>query len=329
MTQPTDRANPTADIGPLPERLERALSGSLPCIQCRYDLRGVSIRGVCPECGTAVRASILARVDPSAAALQPIERSWLVAAGLVVWVASMLAAVLVNWLSVLHQLVTNWTIPGGQSVVQGRAGVVAAGLIALAGLAVIAICRPHRAVPVWMTVCALVGAALHAPLAYVAMMLGETSGKAIGGLQVLTFWEPAPVRTHERWIAWLLAIAIIALVRPVARTLVARSITIRSGRVDRQTMIAIAAAIALVFLGDGLGLAGAGSQSPSSPLTIVGAILVLIGAALLTIGLVSSLVDVVRIARAVVSPGPSPEQLGLVGGGDAEGESPLPRESPA
>lgn len=46
------------------ERLERILAGPLPCVVCRYDLRGISIRGLCPECGTATDQAIIRQTLP-------------------------------------------------------------------------------------------------------------------------------------------------------------------------------------------------------------------------------------------------------------------------
>ncbi|MBX3403437.1 MAG: hypothetical protein KF699_08510 [Phycisphaeraceae bacterium] len=41
----------------------------LACMSCKYDLRGLPIGGVCPECATSIRTSI-------AAAVGKIERPW-------------------------------------------------------------------------------------------------------------------------------------------------------------------------------------------------------------------------------------------------------------
>ena len=287
------------------ERLERILAGPLPCVVCRYDLRGISIRGLCPECGTAIRATILARVDPRAAELTPIRYPWLVALGLVVWVGGMLLAVLACWFAALVQIIVNWSTPTPMPGFQEQWGLLVALLIWTAGLGALCICRPHRLIPRWMTACILLGAALHVPMGILALKLGTIASHATGGWQVDTFWEPAPDRTLHRWSAWVLGLLIIVLIRPVARALVARSLAIRTGRVDRQTMVAIAAAVAVVFLGDGLGLASVGSGMPYTGMGTAGAAMVLIGSILLTLGLLGGLVDAVRIARSVITPGPS------------------------
>ncbi len=66
-------------------RLSRELAGDLPCIQCGYNLRGLTVKGMCPECGTSVRATLLAVVDPMAGEFRPISFPRLTAYGMLVW----------------------------------------------------------------------------------------------------------------------------------------------------------------------------------------------------------------------------------------------------
>ena len=77
-------------LGRAPAAAVAVLEADVHCARCGYNLRGISIRSVCPECGAAVRATILAVVDPHASELQPIRHPWPVAAGLVLWAASAL-----------------------------------------------------------------------------------------------------------------------------------------------------------------------------------------------------------------------------------------------
>jgi len=78
--------------------LDRELGGELPCSVCHYELRGLSIRGVCPECGTAVRATILFRVDPMADEFRPLTSPWFTAQSLVLWSIGGLVAAVGFWL---------------------------------------------------------------------------------------------------------------------------------------------------------------------------------------------------------------------------------------
>src|SRR5581483_4291904 len=83
---------------PVPVVLGRELGGDLHCVVCSYNLRGLSIRAICPECGTAVRATILSVVDPHASILRPITFPRLTAAGVILWAAGAVAVAMMAWL---------------------------------------------------------------------------------------------------------------------------------------------------------------------------------------------------------------------------------------
>lgn len=70
---------------------EGRIAEDCPCVQCRYNLRGLPPHGKCPECGFRVRPSVLARSQPGLArrGVRRIERNYFVwrlvrAAGLAV-----------------------------------------------------------------------------------------------------------------------------------------------------------------------------------------------------------------------------------------------------
>jgi hypothetical protein len=172
--------------------------------------------------------------------------------------------------------------------------------------------------------------ALHLPLAVTGFMLcrlhpvmsgaGRTGGSMIGPLSMV--WEPAPDRSVFRTFAGIAGLVIIAAMRPATRVLVSRSLAIRTGRVDRQTLLATAAAIVVLMTGDLLGLLARSSHGLASEWMLLTALTLLaFGAVLLGIGLLSSLVDAARIARAIVRPGPSLTEVihGPADGGVTEG----------
>ncbi|MEM7623588.1 MAG: hypothetical protein AAF235_10360 [Planctomycetota bacterium] len=78
---------PTPPAAPKPGQpdVATALLGDLPCVNCSYNLRGLSVRAVCPECKTAVLATVLAVIDPKAEEFSAIGSPRVVAAGFVVW----------------------------------------------------------------------------------------------------------------------------------------------------------------------------------------------------------------------------------------------------
>jgi hypothetical protein len=300
-----------------PLNLAVSLVGRLPCVVCRYDLRGVSILGVCPECGTAVRATLLAVVDPLADELNPIDRPRTVARGLLTWVGALsLAGLLAAW-GAIHQLVTLWESGQSADLPRWMPWIVAA-LVLVAGGGATFLTRPHARVPSSYTLAAWTGVTAHLPLAAIALMLGRlhpmTPGTVRPGSDVLgpfaVAWDPAPDRSILRTLAGLIGLLIIVSMRPVARVLVARSLAIRTGRVDRQTMLATAAAILVFLAGDLIGLFARNTRGIVGEWGLLAAItLMVFGGVLLGLGLLGSLVDAVRIARSVVRPGPSLRQV--------------------
>ena len=311
-----ESGNQELPVAPSASRLAVSLEGRLPCVYCRYDLRGVSILGVCPECGTAVRATLLAVVDPLATELRPINRPVAVGVGLLAWVGLLcVAAVLVGG-DLIRQILAAWHM-GEPTAAPGWTAWAVAILVGCAGVGAAMLVKPHDVVARRDTVLAWVGVVLHLPLAASGVLLfdlhpsgwGSRSGaSALGPLAVI--WEPSSERTMLRMLACVAGLGIIVCMRPIARVLVARSLAIRTGRVDRQTMLATATAIVVVMAGDALGLAARWNDSSLSEWMMLGAVTLLgFGALLLCIGLFSSLVDVVRIARAIIKPGPTMQQV--------------------
>ena len=283
--------------------LASELTGDLPCARCRYNLRGLSVRGVCPECGVPVRATLLAVVDPHASEIQPIFHPHLTAIGLQLWSFSALLAALATWLlrgaDLAH--VFGLTRPGagwpGETL--PRAVPV---LLLLSGIGATALIRPHALIPrryIW--------AAAGACAAYLA--LAAVSWRIhvdVDAWSSAVFFRNG-ARSAERpllRVASDVLVAAIALgLRPNARLLVARSLLLRSGDVDRQTLAALAGSAGVALLGDLLHLGSAIMDPSRSELVrLMGTMLIGLGSTLLTIGLIGVAWDCVRLWPATVAP---------------------------
>jgi hypothetical protein len=273
-------------------------------------LRGLSILGVCSECGTPVRATILTRVDPQAKQLKPLTRPGLTAWGLVVWGGGgFVAAILTWWLRVAEfRGVSNagWTAYLAWGIVA---------CVALSGLGSLVLVRPHAGLSRQHEGMALAGSVLTFFLAWVLWVLhveidGAGSAAFFGG-------GDAPVETRRH--AWRIAalalmLLVMLLLRPHARQLYVRSLLMRTGRMDRQTMAAMIAVVGIIALGDTLVLASAGGGGAVGSMTrLIGQIVILFGSLLLTVGLGAIVVDVVRLKSVIEEPALGIEDVVKVG----------------
>lgn len=101
MTEPTDdrRPTPAPDGSPI----------SFPCRRCRYEIRGISLEGLCPECGEPIWRTLAEQVDLTAAMIDPetCRRT-----GRLLPVAAVLVAATMA-LAALPPAVWPWTGAGG------------------------------------------------------------------------------------------------------------------------------------------------------------------------------------------------------------------------
>ena len=287
-------------------RLNRALTGNLPCIICGYDLKGVTIRGSCPECGTLVRATILYTVDPEAEEFRPLLTPTITAWSVALWAIFGFAAILAAWWvraadAVWHTL--------GFTIDTSIAQWALLGCVALSGVSLIGMIRPTTRAPWRGSIWAIVALAAYAPLMYLLVRLRA--------------WDAAHASPYFPWNRAASALdvtdrelmrlgigaciaTIVLAARPNARELVRRSLAMRSGRVDRQTLLALAGAIGVAALGDALRLAAV--HLPIEPGAIVdniGSVLVAVGSMFMTLGIASSVIDSWRIRSVILLPAPS------------------------
>lgn len=282
-----------------PEGIARDLTGDLPCVNCRYNLRGLSIRLSCPECGVPVLATILDVVDPQARELQPIASRRLVAWGFVLWSSAALGAAIILWLIRAGDAadLIGWTIRMPRS-----AGLVAAIAILLSGLGAAALIAPHANLPRYHRLSASSAVLAYLILAVVVWWTIDGSDSAMG-FAFLTSEPMLPSRHLLRLVTALLIVAIIFGLRPNARTLAARSLIVRTGRVDRQSMYPLAWSILIASAGDVIGLAVMGAPGPVREAAMIGiTLLIALGSALFTLGLWGILLDTIRLMPVILAP---------------------------
>jgi len=287
----------SAAAGTLGAPLAVELGGNLPCVRCKYNLRGLSIRGGCPECGTAIKATLLAVVDPRAGELRPIRHRYLVAAGIVLWA-------LAGLLSVASAAAVEITIAAGLGAGQFYPGDVVrmlpAVLAGLSGLGALALVRPHGGLSRGGIVMAAAGVIAYVPLVGMLGWIGR-----FGEAEVSPGGWPLTARGGVQGMVWIgvdaLLIVICIMLRPNGRRLAARSLLMRTGRVDRQTLRALALVLIFSLVGHGMGVAGAMFPTNAELLGLLGGLLTTVGYGFLLLGMVGVVLDCARIASVIAA----------------------------
>lgn len=285
-----------------------ALRGDLPCYQCRYNLRGLSIRDKCPECGAAVRATILYQVDPLADEFQPLPAPRLTALGMQVWSTGAALAVVLCWVPrVLDAIV--YALPARAISLRPPALLpeAATGAIVLSGLGALGLLGASPRPRVRESALVAVGALMTLPLAFaVHYVLADIDPARAAPYLVAPASEQ---RIAARLVIAASLIFAILCVRPAARLLVHRSLALRTGRVDRQTLLAMAGAVLLAAVGDLLRYLATGMGAGGDLLDYLGITLVAIGSLLFSMGVFGAVVDSYRIAAVIRTPPPSLRQV--------------------
>ncbi len=297
---PPERA--TFDTTKVPaEAWIRVLTGDLPCAKCRYNLRGLSILAVCPECGTPVRGTILATVDPHARELSPIYWPIPTAVSLILWSLCCLGAALAVLLLRSEELIRALGGPNFALAPEWRS--VPALLLALAGVFAVAFVRPHAKITVFHSLAAALACLAHFPLAYLMWQVHAVID-AQGG-PPFTSLDPrlGPIRSMFRLGCAACMAVLILGIRPNGRLLVSRSLLMRTGRVDRQTLLVILAAVGLAAMGDVLRLGAPGVQTDQSDILAgLGAAIIAVGSFLILLGIFGVVIDILRLRHSIVAP---------------------------
>lgn len=240
----------------------------------------------------------------------PIRFPSLVAIGLVGWAFFGFSCTLMILGLRIEELLRAWGVVGqGLARQLSPAGdwawikLLPAVLALASGVCSISLFRPHRGIPLLSVLAAGLGTLSYIPLAYLLWQIHA----------VLDSMEPSPytsaepqhaqIRTMLRLgVAACLAVAVLGL-RPNGRLLVSRSLLMRTGRVDRQTLFVVLGAVGLTALGDTLRLSNPGLLADRTELPrLAGAVLIAVGSLLIALGTIGVLIDAWRMRHSILSP---------------------------
>lgn len=301
MPSHTESGNPDPETREQSEKvIARQLTGELYCLSCGYNLRGLSIRSECPECGVPVRATILGIVDPHADELLSLSHPRVSALGLCCWSFGAVLAVGMIWLlrgiEVLRDMgMSNW-VPGTFAWL-GVAGLL---ISMLGGLTMI---RPHRGVTRSESFRSAAGVSLYAPLIFVyhAIYIGHD---VVSPSPLMAPGGDALGRSVLRVALFVIVAGIVWGLRPAAVGLAVRSVIVRTGRVDRQSLLTVLASLGIATLGDLLLIAsGFTPISVADVISIVSVVIISLGSVLFTVGMVNICIDTIRLYPLLVRPG--------------------------
>jgi hypothetical protein len=285
------------DIGSV---IARQLTGELYCIGCGYNLHGLSIRSNCSECGMPVRATILGIVDPHADELVPLFAPKVTAIGLNAWSFGALGAVLVIWISRAAEVMTDVL---GTSWGFRSAAWMGMTLLLISMMGALTMIRPHRGVLRSEAIRSALGVSLYGPLLFVYFTI-YYSVDSTSPSPLLSPGDSALQRSVLRIVMFLLVAGIVWGLRPRAIGLAVRSVVVRTGRVDRQSLLAVLASLAIAGLGDLIHVVSFFiSFGIDDVLSIVAVVVISLGSVLFTAGMVNICIDTVRLFPVLIRPG--------------------------
>ncbi len=305
--KPDHSDSPPPAEGTSPALIATDLTGDLPCVGCGYNLKGLSIRGICSECGTPVRATILAHVDPMAEQLQTLNRPRITAGGLILWSSGAVVAAVLVWVARLAGLgeeLFGFTPTPGLRDLMGTLRLVGIGGLVASMLGAIAIVRPTPGLQVWECVKAVGAILAYLPLIYIHDRIHRgydvDFGPPFVGPDLL-----AVDRSYLRLAEGALIIVIILGLRANAVSLAERSLVMRLGRVDTQPLIALVWTMGLAMLGDLIVIiAGNGAGTVKGMTETLALVVIAVGSFLFTLGLFGVLFDTVRLRPILLEPAP-------------------------
>lgn len=293
MTTPPNNPSP-----PEPSfRLAKDLTGDMLCLKCSYNLRGLSITQLCPECSLPVKATLLAVVDPLADELAPLRSPRFIGIGIVLWPLGAILVCVVVWGLRLRELVPSIGVP---LIPRWWINVGLIGFL-LSGVGALSLVLPYRSTARGSIARNLVGVLLYVPAAWCFWQIHARIDMQ-AAMPYASIETPHEFRSVARLGVMLCSVGILATLRPIARAMFARSVLVREGRVDRQQMVALMGAFLLSASGDLVQIAGNSIAVIPADLTrTVEVLLVALGSVLITLGLFGLLRDSLRVYPVICS----------------------------
>jgi hypothetical protein len=280
--------------------IARQLTGKLDCLSCGYDLHGLSIRAECPECGVPVRATILGIVDPHADQLTPLAFPRLSAIGLNMWSFGAMLAVLMVWVLRMVEVLRDIGVSTWVPSVFAWVGLVA---LILSMVGAFTLIRPHASVTRTEAIRSSLGVSLYFALIFVyyTIYLGHD---IVSPSPLFDPGGDAAARSVLRIVEFLLICGIVMGIRPAAVGLALRSVIVRTGRVDRQSMVALLASLGIAALGDLLSIVAKFTPVEARDvLEIVSVVVISLGSVLFTVGMFNICIDTLRLYPVIRRPG--------------------------
>ncbi len=300
MDEPTQ--SDSVPVGPSDQgkAIARQLTGELYCIRCGYNLRGLSIRSNCSECGTPVRATILGIVDPHADELVPLSAPRMVALGLNAWSFGAIVAVAMIWVLRGSEVLNDVLGTAWSPIFVPWVGIGGLVVSMLGGATMI---RPHRRVPRVEVIRSALGVSLYAPLilVYSTIYLGYDT---MSPSPLLDPGESSLSRSILRVMLFVCVAGIVWGLRPQALGLAVRSVVVRTGRVDRQSLIAVLASLGIAAIGDLIHIVSTFiAFGFEDVLSMISVVVIALGSVLFSVGMVNICIDTVRLYPVLVRPG--------------------------
>jgi len=178
-------------------------------------------------------------------------------------------------------------------------GMAGLGLSMLGGATLI---RAHRGVTRSEAIRSAIGVSLYAPLIYIYSTIYQDHD-LFHVTPMLDPNGPDFERSVLHVLLFVLIAGIIWLLRKQAVGLAIRSVVVRTGRVDRQSLLTVLASLGLAAAGELINIIAEFSSGLDDVLSIVAVVIISLGSVLFTAGMINICIDTVRLYPVLVRPG--------------------------